>query len=203
MRRMDDGDADSSAVHIDLVRRRVMLIGDLTDIAAAQVIQAMIEMNDAKKRRTVQIELWIHSGGGSPGAALAICDVMRYVVDAEVVTVGMGLVCSAATLPLLLGDERLVFPSTEIMIHGATRYMDPEKTRHDLRYYDQLVRTIQQTQQTIRASNSQYASALVERAGWTSEQATAVLEDGLEHWFMGGEEIIQHGLADAVLGPTD
>lgn len=185
--------------------RRIMLFGDITYSAAGQIIAALLSFNEKRPRTKWHkqvAELWIHSGGGSPSAAFAIADVMEHMINYDLLTVGMGLVCSAAIVPLLCGHHRAVFPRCEVMMHGVAREFPKEERREDAGWHDHEMRRLTVARQSVESSNQQLIDLLVERAKWDRLRAKALLADGHEHWFFGGLEIVHQGLADVVLGDT-
>jgi len=184
--------------------RRIMLVGEITHESAAQVILAFISMNDQQDddgaRIETPIEFWIDSPGGSAAAAWAIVDVMQNVVDADIVTVGLGSISSAAILPLLFGDARLVMPHAEAMVHGVSRDLTPFPGRMDAGHYASYAKEFETDLKSMEISNADLIDALVEQAGWDRAAASACVLSGDDNRFFGGEAIVEAGLADAVFG---
>jgi len=100
-----------------LLKDRIIFISgtfnqEMADNTVAQLL--FLEANDPDK----DIYLYINSGGGELSAMFAIYDTMNY-IKPEIVTVGYGIVASAASFILAAGTKgkRNALPNTEIMIH--------------------------------------------------------------------------------------
>lgn len=200
--------SETAVVSVDLRQRRIMLFGDVDESSSAQIVQALLAMDSsplrkAGSRRLDPIEFWISSHGGSINAAHAICDVMRFMVDADIVTVGTGRVCSAAVLPLLFGDFRTVLPSTEIVIHNVSQQVTDFAGRPDNDALRRHAHTCETAAKMADASNRILVEALTTRAGWDLDRAELVIADGLDHVFFGADEILAAGLADGILNGKD
>jgi ATP-dependent protease ClpP protease subunit len=200
--------SEDNSVTVDERARRIMLVGDITQDSAGKVIAALLGMNDdpgkskGRARRLIPIELWITSYGGQALAAWAIVDVMHH-VGADIVAVGAGSISSAATLPLLFADRRLVLPHAEVMIHGAERSLTPDAGRADEAYYKRFDAEYRTDQYALGRMNQEMVHALVERAGWPRQRAELAIHGGGDHRFFGGKSIVAAGLADAVVGKQE
>jgi ATP-dependent Clp protease protease subunit len=64
------------------------------------------------------IKLFIDSPGGDADAGFAIYDMIRF-IDVPVITIGMGLIASAASIVLIAvpAENRLSLPNAHYMIH--------------------------------------------------------------------------------------
>lgn len=196
---------ETAVVSVDYRKRKVMLFGDVDESSAAQIIHALCELNDssfrkAGQRREDPIEFWIQSHGGSTSCAHAITDVMQHVVDADILTVGLGRVCSAATLPLLLGDQRLVLPSCEIVMHGCAQPLMADGGRPDAAYLSRLTANAESARASAAYTNTIMVRVLVEKCHWNEAQALAMVNSGTDHVFAGYAQILGAGLADGVIG---
>jgi ATP-dependent protease ClpP protease subunit len=194
----------TSTVMLDDDARRITLVGEITRDSASAVIQGLLRLNDQAdregedvERRLVPIELWIDSPGGFATAAWAIVDVME-IVDADIVTVGVGSVCSAAILPLLFGDARLIMPHAEAMIHGVARELRFEPGNDTAEHHARVRAEMESDIEVMQWANDDLITALVERAGWDPKRAASVVLDGIDHRYLGGRAIVAAGLADAV-----
>ena len=98
-----------------LETRQLLLSGEIDkDLSEKIVRQLFVLEADSSK----PIKLFIDSPGGDVDAGFAIFDVIRF-IDAPVITIGMGLVASAAALVLLAtpGERRFGFPNSRYLIH--------------------------------------------------------------------------------------
>lgn len=94
----------------------IRLSGSITQASAEAVINKLRELN--KKDPTREIELRIHSGGGSVPDGLAIYDVMQSISN-DIRTVCEGSAMSMAAVLLSSGTpgKRMAYSNCEIMIH--------------------------------------------------------------------------------------
>jgi ATP-dependent Clp protease protease subunit len=121
-----------------LFNRTIVLDGVLDDdngvLLASQLM--MLATDDPDE----DIAFWIHSPGGSVSAMLAIRDVMR-VIPCDVVTLALGLACSAGQFLLTSGTKgkRFALPHSRILMHQGSAgiggsAVEVEVQANDLRY---------------------------------------------------------------------
>jgi len=104
-------------IYSRLLKDRVIILGTPINDAVANTIIAQLlflEHEDPEK----DIYLYINSPGGVVTSALAIYDTMQF-VKPDVVTIGLGMVASAAAILLAAGTKgkRMALPNTEILLH--------------------------------------------------------------------------------------
>ena len=104
-------------IYSRLLKDRIILLGsEVTDDSANAIIAQMLflESDDPDK----DINLYIHSPGGSVTAGMAIYDTMQYVKPA-VSTICIGQAASMGALLLCAGakGKRFSLPNSRIMIH--------------------------------------------------------------------------------------
>ncbi len=104
-------------IYSRLLKDRVIFLGTpINDIVANSIIAQLLylEHEDPEK----DIYLYINSPGGMVSSALAIYDTMQF-VKPDIVTIGIGLVASAASVLLTAGTKgkRYILPHTEILLH--------------------------------------------------------------------------------------
>jgi ATP-dependent Clp protease protease subunit len=112
-----DGDSggDGDLASRLLKSRSVLLSGEINKRLAERVIKQLILLEaDAED----PIRIFIDSPGGDVDAGYAIFDMLRF-VNPPVVTIGMGLVASAAAIVLLAapGERRIGLPNSHYLIH--------------------------------------------------------------------------------------
>ena len=109
-----DGDGDDLASRL-LKSRSVLLSGEINKRLAERVIKQLILLEEAGDD---PIRVFIDSPGGDADAGYAIFDMLRF-VNPPVVTVGMGLVASAAAIVLLAAprERRIGLPNSHYLIH--------------------------------------------------------------------------------------
>ena len=112
-----DGDSggDGDLASRLLKSRSVLLSGEINKRLAERVIKQLIllEADDEEP-----IRVFIDSPGGDVDAGYAIFDMLRFVTP-PVVTIGMGLVASAAAVVLLAAprERRVGLPNSHYLIH--------------------------------------------------------------------------------------
>lgn len=104
-------------IYSRLLKDRIVILGTPITDQVANIIVAQflfLEHEDPEK----DIYFYINSPGGSVTAALAIYDTMQF-VKPDVVTIGLGMVASAAAVLLAAGTKgkRMALPNTEILLH--------------------------------------------------------------------------------------
>lgn len=106
-----DGDLASRL----LKSRSVLLSGEINKRLAERIIKQLILLEEDGDD---PIRVFIDSPGGDADAGYAIFDMLRF-VDPPVVTIGMGLVASAAAIVLLAAprERRIGLPNSHYLIH--------------------------------------------------------------------------------------
>jgi ATP-dependent Clp protease, protease subunit len=167
-----------------LLKDRIVFLGTAIDDYVANLIMAQLlflEKEDPDK----DIDLYIHSPGGSVSAGLAILDTMN-VIRCPVATTCVGQAASMAAVLLACGEKgkRQTLPHSRIMIHqvsgGAQGALADMKIaiKEAEKYMDVLMRI------------------LAEATGKTKEQ---VEKDCDRDHFMSAHEALEYGIVDRVL----
>src|SRR5690349_13799331 len=100
-----------------LLKDRIVFInGPINDQMANIIIAEMVFLEKENSKEDIQV--YIQSPGGSVAAGLAIYDAMQY-LKPNVVTIGMGMIASMASVLLSAGakGKRFMLPHARIMIH--------------------------------------------------------------------------------------
>ncbi|HEV1286551.1 MAG TPA: ATP-dependent Clp protease proteolytic subunit [Bryobacteraceae bacterium] len=98
----------------ELVTKDVFLFGQITDIGASEIVQAIEQMRHQGKK----LRLWICSVGGDLGGALAIHDALTRDPQAEAIATGN---CQSAALLVLLGAAKRWATGNTIFFNHAVR----------------------------------------------------------------------------------
>ena len=102
-----------------LLRERIVFLGTPIDDQIANVIVAQLLYLDREDPER-DIQIYIHSPGGSITAGLAIYDTMR-LINADVSTICVGMAASFGTVVLAAGakGKRYALPNSTIHMHQA------------------------------------------------------------------------------------
>jgi ATP-dependent Clp protease, protease subunit len=172
----------------DLYERRVLVLdGPLDDDNGTLLMTQLIAL--ATEDPASDIDLWIHSPGGSVPAMLAIRDLMRTIPN-DVSTLVLGIAYSAGQFLLSAGThgKRRALPNSRVLMHQgssgiAGTAVDIELQADDLRH----------TRDTVLRLVSEDTGQPVER----------VFEDSLhDHWYT-AEEALEFGFIDTIVSGFD
>lgn len=109
-----DAGADAMAAKF-LKTRQIILSGEINKELAEKVVKQLLLL---EADSSDPIYLYIDSPGGDADAGFSIFDMIRF-INAPVITVGMGLVASAASIVLLASpkENRVALPNSRYLIH--------------------------------------------------------------------------------------
>jgi ATP-dependent protease ClpP protease subunit len=117
-----DSSSGAAWIYDDITTHTVLEVSRfLRETYEAPVLQ--IDINNNHERRDIILE--IMSGGGCVKSALSIYDMLRRTSEAfkrnvakpHIITVGVGLIASSATLIFAAGDQRLAYKHTTFLFH--------------------------------------------------------------------------------------
>lgn len=171
-------------IYSRLLKDRIIFIGGPIDDQMANLVIAQLlflASEDSKK----DINLYIHSPGGSITAGMAIYDTMQY-IKPDVATICTGLAASMGSFLLAAGakGKRFALPNSEIMLHqplGGVRGQASDIGIH--------AKWILRTKEKI---NRIYAEL-------TGQPVEKIERDTDRDHFMGAEEARAYGLIDKVI----
>lgn len=137
----------------------------------------------------------IHSPGGRADDGVAIANLLRN-FDAHVVTIVDGTAASAASVIAVAGDEVVICPGAQLMLHDAATGM---YVWGDAAYLRTQVEELQRVVDWIDGQSQNYAGIYAYKAGGTAEQWRQVMTvNGLLGRWYSGEEAVAAKLADRV-----
>lgn len=141
------------------------------------------------------ITLLINSPGGylSEGMALYFDLISRAKEGVKVTAEARGTVASAATLPFIAADTRIVSPETELMVH------DPWALHIAMGTADEIQTASARTVGALRAGEKSLRAAYSRRTGATIDTVREWM--GAETWFVGAEAV-EAGIATEVSSGT-
>lgn len=168
-----------------LLRSRVVFLrgeveSTMADLLIAQLLFLEYEDPDA------DINLYIHSPGGSVDAGLAIYDTMQF-VHADVATTCMGLAASMGANLLCAGapGKRFVLPHARVMIHQVSAGIP----------------SLPGTDVEIQAREILRSKGIINQllARHTGQPLEKIAQDTERDFYMSARDAIEYGIADRVL----
>jgi ATP-dependent protease ClpP protease subunit len=137
----------------------------------------------------------IHSPGGRADDGVAIANLLRN-FNAHVVTIVDGTAASAASVIAVAGDEVVMCPGAQLMLHDASTGM---YLWGDAEYLRSQVVELQRVVDWIDGQSQNYAGVYAYKAGGTAEEWRKVMTANglLGRWYT-GEEAVAAKLADRV-----
>lgn len=187
----DDVDVLSSTIvgppHFE--KRRLVMLYSIVD--EHSIANTIVQLLDLAHQSTAPITLLISSHGGSVDELRALYDVMKF-VPVEIQTVGIGKICSAATLLLAAGakGKRLISKSTRVMVHPVS-IMGSGLEGNVFQVENQM--------DEMRRTQSMLVDMYVRETKKTREIIEGIMSLGHDHW-MNADEAITFGLADKIIG---
>jgi len=166
--------------------RIVFITGPITDDMANLIIAELIYLERENSKEDIQV--YIQSPGGSVNAGLAIYDTFQH-IKPDVVTIGMGLIASMASVLLASGTEgkRFVLPNTEVMIHQPWFPRIGQMKTSELLIFAEQSKKNKENLQNILAKH-------------TNQKVSKIEQDTERDFWMNSEEAKNYGLVDKVLG---
>jgi ATP-dependent Clp protease protease subunit len=135
-------ESENNLIEKILKTRNILLSGEINKALGERVIRQLILLEDQGED---PMKVFIDSPGGDADAGFAIFDMMRF-VKPPVITIGMGLVASAAAIILLAApkERRLALPNSHYLIHQPLSGMRGVATEIEIhaRELDRLRRKI-------------------------------------------------------------
>lgn len=167
-----------------LLRERIIFLGTPIDDQVANLIIAQLLFLD-REDPDKDIQLYIHSPGGSINSGLAIYDTMQ-LTRADVATFCVGVTASMATVLLSSGapGKRYAMPNATVHMHqamggGRGQAVDVEIMAKELLRENEIIRQI-----------------LVQHTGKDEEQ---IRKDFDRDFFMNPEQAKDYGIVDEIL----
>lgn len=171
-------------IYSRLLNERIIFLGeDVNEHTANLVVAQLIHLayEDPKK----DIKLYINSPGGSVYDGFAIYDTMQY-ISPDVQTIGIGVQASMGAFLLSSGakGKRFVLPNSRIMIHQPSSGTQGKITDQEISLREGIY--LKQRLNEILAKN-------------TGQKIETIEKDTDRDRWMGAEEAVKYGIADAVI----
>ncbi len=180
-----DGNSERSYdIYSRLLKDRIIFIGDaITAQTASLVVAQLLFLEGQDPGR--DINMYIHSPGGSVSAGLAIYDTMQF-IKPDVSTFCMGSAASMASVLLAAGTKgkRSILPHARVMIHqpmGGVRGQSAD---------------IQIEAREILKIREQMDEILSRHTGQPVEK---IHEDSDRNFWMNAGEALDYGIVDNIL----
>jgi len=167
-----------------LLRERIIFLGTPIDDQVANVIVAQLLYLDREDPEK-DINMYIHSPGGSITAGLAILDTMR-LIRAEVSTICVGLAASFGTILLSSGTKgkRFALPNATVHMHQPLSGVRGQAT--DLEIHAREILRLKHLLNNVLAENTGQPLERIER-------------DTDRDFFLTAQQAVEYGLVDEVL----
>ncbi len=171
-------------IYSRLLNERIIFLGeDVNEHTANLVVAQLIHLayEDPKK----DIKLYINSPGGSVYDGFAIYDTMQYIAP-DVQTIGIGVQASMGAFLLSSGakGKRFVLPNSRIMIHQPSSGTQGKITDQEISLREGIY--LKHRLNEILAKN-------------TGQKIETIEKDTDRDRWMGAEEAVKYGIADAVI----
>ncbi|MEK7531986.1 MAG: ATP-dependent Clp endopeptidase proteolytic subunit ClpP, partial [Patescibacteria group bacterium] len=168
-------------IYSRLLKDRIIFLGTNIDDAVANAVIAQmlfLESQDPDK----DIKLYIHSGGGSVTAGLAVYDTMQY-IKPNVSTICIGLAASMAATLLAAGAQgkRFILPNAEVMIHQVMGGAEGQAS--DIKISAERILRIKDQLNKILAKH-------------TGQPMERVEKDTDRDFFMTSDKAVEYGIVD-------
>jgi ATP-dependent Clp protease protease subunit len=170
------------------VKNREVYLGEVEDETAEELA---ITLNYLAGLSGEPIKIWINSPGGDVTGMFAIHDLFR-ACPALIHTIGYGEIVSAAVLLLTCGHKRFVTESCVLMSHEST--VEKDEGGLGLRAAKKR-RAWEDWLQTYWCELMARYTPEDKDAKWWKRKT----ENDAEYWLLGGQAIVDAGLADEVL----
>ena len=163
--------------------RIIMLCGEINDEMASSIVSQLLYLESLDSQ--ADIDMYIHSPGGSVSAGLAIFDTMNF-VKCDVSTISIGLSASMGAFLLAAGKKgkRYALENSEIMIHQPSGGAQGQATE------------IQIAAEHILKTRENLNQILAENTGQPIE---VIRVDTERDNFMSAEEAKAYGLVDEII----
>ena len=171
-------------IYSRLLKDRIIFLGEeVTDVSANLIVSQLLFLESEDPGKDIQ--MYIHSPGGSVSVGMAIYDTMQF-IKCDVSTICMGMAASMGAFLLAGGTpgKRLALPHSTIMIHQPSGGAQGQATE------------IQ-----IVADRIQYTKRMLNEllAANTHQPLEKIAADTERDYYMSAEEAKNYGLIDAVV----
>jgi ATP-dependent Clp protease protease subunit len=171
-----------------LLKERIVFLGTPVDDYIANLIIAQLLYLD-REDPDKDIQLYIHSPGGSVTAGLAIYDTMQ-LIRPDVSTICVGMAASMGATLLIGGakGKRFALPNATVMLHQASGGFEGTAADIEIR-----AREVLRLQTRLREILQQHTGQSMER----------IIQDSDRDFFLTAEQALDYGIIDQIVGHSD
>lgn len=166
-----------------LETRQILLSGEINKDLAEKVIKNILLLESMSK--TKPIYLYINSPGGDVDSGFAIFDIIRF-VHPEVISIGTGLIASAASLILLASKKqnRFGLPNSHYLIHQPLSRMEGVATDIEIHAEE------------LEKAKSKINEIIAEETG--TDLKKVALDTDRDYW-LSADEAVKYGLISKII----
>jgi len=171
-----------------LLKERIVFLGTAVDDTIANLIVAQLLFLD-REDPDRDIQLYIHSPGGSVTAGLAIYDTMQ-LIRPDVSTICVGMAASMGAVLLVGGarGKRFALPNSTVMLHQASAGFEGTAADIEIR-----------AREILRMHN-RVREILVEH---TRQPMERIAQDSDRDFFMDAGQAQEYGIVDQIIGRAE
>jgi ATP-dependent Clp protease protease subunit len=171
-----------------LLKDRIIFVGGPIEDSLANSIVAQLLFLE-KEAPNKDITMFVNSPGGSVTAGFAIIDTMNY-VKPDVVTIGLGICASMASLILTCGTKkkRFILENAEVMIHQPSSGTEGQAS--DIIIAAKHIERLKQKSIEIYEAQTGKSKEIIEK------------DIDRDNWLT-SEEAVKYGLVDKIITRID
>lgn len=149
--------------------------------------QLLLELYKMQSTKNKKIILHVNSNGGDVYSALNIVDNLESfrLLGTEIITVGEGLVASAATLLLVSGSKRLIRPNARFLMHQIRCLNGISGTYTNIKDELYNIDSLNNSMIEIYKKNSKMTYNMIQTNILNEKELTAIecINNGLVDWY--------------------
>lgn len=178
-----DGERHYDVYSLLLKERIIMLVGEINDQVASDVIAQLLYLSSIDGKSDIQI--YINSVGGSITSGMAIYDTMKY-ISCDVATICVGLAASMGAFLLSGGSKgkRFALENAEVMIHQPSGGVSGVAS--DINIAANRIIKLKDKLNKILSKN-------------TSQPLEKIINDTERDYFMDADEALKYGIIDKII----
>lgn len=177
---------------VSLETREIFVVGDIDDNFGSWFTK-MFRLLQMKSDEPITI--WLNTPGGDEEGMLVFFDLVT-TSKAPVTIVGSGSICSAGVLMLACGHHRLVTENCTLMSHESRGLGGPDLRHSEAKDRRKWEDWLHERWFELMARCTEPHNVACDVKFWKR-----MTEKKAEYWLLGGQDIINHGIADELYTP--